>query len=124
MSVQPLKTSDTLAYPGGARDAHRSCHPQSLSAAALLPAAVAVRSRATVDACPTPPDKPRHAHSPDRLPVNFSYDVTLSQITVTRTLAQIAECDKVPVKRPQPVSRTTQNSGAQGYVPVLRPTVA
>jgi hypothetical protein len=37
-----------------------------------LPAAAAVRSRATVDACPTPSDKPRHAHSPDRLPVNFS----------------------------------------------------
>src|SRR3954453_22061295 len=58
--------------PGGARDAHRSCHPQSLSAVARLPAAAAVRSRATVDACPPPSAKPRHAHSPDRLPVNFS----------------------------------------------------
>jgi hypothetical protein len=33
---------------------------------------VLVRSRATVEARPTPSGKPRHAHSPDRLPVNFS----------------------------------------------------
>src|SRR5215210_1012805 len=73
MSVQPLKTSDTLACPG---DPAMPTDPEILKVCPPLPSCppppVLVRSRATVEACPTPSGKPRHARSPDRLPVNFS----------------------------------------------------
>src|SRR5215210_324158 len=74
MSVQPLKTSDTLACPGTPR-----CRPilKSSKPVRRSPLArsrrVLVRSRATVEARPTPSGKPRHARSPDRLPVNFRF---------------------------------------------------
>jgi cytochrome c len=42
-----------------------------------------VRSRATVEARPTPSGKPRHARSPDRLPVNFSILIELTLIELT-----------------------------------------
>jgi hypothetical protein len=74
MSVQPLKPSDTVACPGTPR-----CPPilKSSKPVRRCPLArsrrVLVRSRATVEARPTPSGKPRHARSPDRLPVNFSF---------------------------------------------------
>ena len=73
MSVQPLETSDTLAGPETPR-----CPPilKSSKPARRCPLTrsrrVLVRFRATVEARPTPSGKPRHARSPDRLPVNFS----------------------------------------------------
>jgi hypothetical protein len=81
MSVQPLKTSDTLACPGTPR-----CPPilKSSKPVRRCPLArsrrVLVRSRATVEARPTPSGKPRHARSPDRLPVNFSPPVSPLEI--------------------------------------------
>ena len=56
--------------------------PEILKACLPLPSCppppVLVRSRVTVEARPTPSGKPRHARSPDRLPVNFStLDLTL-----------------------------------------------
>jgi len=51
--------------------------PEILKACLPLPSCppppVLVRSRVTVEARPTPSGKPRHARSPDRLPVNFRW---------------------------------------------------
>ena len=78
MLVQPLKTADTLAYPG---DHAMPTDPEILKACLPLPSCppppVLVRSRVTVEARPTPSGKPRHARSPDRLPVNFSYTMNV-----------------------------------------------
>ena len=58
MSVQPLKTSDTLACPG---DPAMPTDPEILKVCPPLPSCppppVLVRSRATVEACPTPSGK-------------------------------------------------------------------
>jgi hypothetical protein len=65
MSVQPLKPSDTLAGPGTPQ-----CPPilKSSKPVRRCPFArshqVLVRSRATVEACPTPSDKPRMPRVP------------------------------------------------------------
>src|SRR3954469_654331 len=70
MSVQPLKASDTLAYPG---DPTIPTDPVILKACPPLPSCPQPPGAraATVEARPTPSGKPRHAHSPNRLPVNF-----------------------------------------------------
>src|SRR5215204_594726 len=91
MSVQPLKPSDTVACPGTPR-----CPPILKSSKPVRRCPLArsrralVRSRATVEARPTPSGKPRHAHSPDRLPVNFSADLKPSKKDLKKKRKEMA----------------------------------